>query len=67
MEKDNEILVDVFLAKTMIKFSELEEDLESWLERNDPNRLCGKFELVLTLNEDTQLRVFEEGVQVKYL
>lgn len=59
-------IVSPLLAKVILKFSELGDAMEALLEEEDKIKAYEKFELVLTLNNDTRLRVFEEGVQVEY-
>lgn len=59
-------IVSPLLAKVILKFSELGDAMEALLEEEDKIKAYENFELVLTLNNDTRLRVFEEGVQVEY-
>ncbi len=61
------VIISPLLAKIIIKFSDIGAELEALLEEEDKIKAYEKFELVLTLNNDTRLRVFEEGVQVEYL
>lgn len=60
-------IVSPLLAKVILKFAEIEDELENFLEYEDKIKAFENFELVLTLNNDTRLSVFEEGVQVEYL
>ena len=60
------LIVDPLLAKIILKFSDLGNELENLLEEEDKIKAYENFELVLTLNDDTRLRIFEEGVQLEY-
>ena len=61
----DKVIISPLLAKVILKFAEIEDELENFLEYEDNIKAFENFELVLTLNNDTRLRVFEEGVQLE--
>lgn len=61
------VIISPLMAKIIQKFSECENELEELLEAEDKFKAYENFELVLTLNGEEQLRIFEEGVQITYI